>query len=282
MAILIDGKQLAQTQCELLRPEITALAGAGQTPGLAVILAGENIASEVYVRNKEKRAASLGINGKVIRLPATIAEEEIIEIIQSLNHDAGVHGILVQLPLPGHLNESAILSHICPQKDVDGFHPVNGGALLSGKPAVVPCTPLGIMKMLESIHAPLAGAHTVVVGRSNIVGKPVSLLLQLENATVTMCHSYTKDLACYTRQADILVAAAGRPHLIKGDMLKPGAIVIDVGMNTVNGKLTGDVAFDEAAKVASYVTPVPGGVGPMTIAMLMYNTVQAAKRAHTA
>lgn len=279
-AIRIDGKQQAAAFCEALIPKIQRLQAAGIQPGLRVVLVGEDPASMLYVRNKKKKAFSLGIDGQVLHMPGSATQEEVIAQIQAYNLDERVHSILVQMPLPLHIDAHAVIGSIAPHKDADGFHIHNMGALFSGKPAIVPCTPLGIIALIKSTGRPIAGAHAVVVGRSMIVGKPVSILLQQENATVTMCHSQTRDLGALTRQADILVCAIGQPEWIRGNMIKPGAVVIDVGMNRrEDGARCGDVAFEEASKVAGFITPVPGGVGPMTIAMLMGNTVNAAMRA---
>ncbi|HWR23029.1 MAG TPA: bifunctional methylenetetrahydrofolate dehydrogenase/methenyltetrahydrofolate cyclohydrolase FolD [Feifaniaceae bacterium] len=277
-ARLIDGKAVAAAARKALLGRIERLKQAGVTPGLCVILVGNDPASESYVASKERMAASLGMHGAVIRLPEETTQEELLERIGALNADALIHGILVQLPLPGQIDPSAVASAISPEKDVDGLHPVNAGRLLQREPCMVPCTPNGVIDLIKSTGTEIKGRHAVVVGRSDIVGKPAAILLMHHDATVTVCHSRTKDLADFTRQADILVCAIGRPGLITGDMIKPGAVVIDVGTSRVNGKLCGDVAFDGAAEVAGYLTPVPGGVGPMTIAMLMRNTVEAAER----
>ena len=278
-AKLISGKELAAELSESQARRAQTLRDRGIVPTLAVILAGEDPASAVYVRNKERSCEKVDIASRVIRLPETVEEAEILAQIDALNADPAVHGILVQLPLPRHLNEAAVLARVDPAKDVDGFHVRNAGLLLQGHPAVSPCTPKGILYMLKSAGVPLDGAHAVVVGRSNIVGKPLALLLLAENCTVTVCHSHTRNLAEITRQADILAVAVGRPGFITGDMIKPGAAVIDVGINRVDGKLRGDVDFDSALETASFLTPVPGGVGPMTVAMLMENTLEAACRA---
>lgn len=278
-AKLISGKELAAELSESQARRAQTLRDRGIMPTLAVILAGEDPASAVYVRNKERSCEKVGIASRVIRLPETVEEAEILAQIDALNADPAVHGILVQLPLPRHLNEAAVLARVDPAKDVDGFHVRNAGLLLQGHPAVAPCTPKGILYMLKSAGVPLDGAHAVVVGRSNIVGKPLALLLLAENCTVTVCHSHTRNLAEITRQADILAVAVGRPGFITGDMIKPGAAVIDVGINRVDGKLRGDVDFDSALETAGFLTPVPGGVGPMTVAMLMENTLEAACRA---
>ena len=278
-AKLISGKELAAELSESQARRAQTLRDRGIVPTLAVILAGEDPASAVYVRNKERSCEKVGIASRVIRLPETVEKAELLAQIDALNADPAVHGILVQLPLPRHLNEAAVLARVDPAKDVDGFHVRNAGLLLQGHPAVSPCTPKGILHMLKSAGVPLDGAHAVVVGRSNIVGKPLALLLLAENCTVTVCHSHTRNLAEITRQADILAVAVGRPGFITGDMIKPGAAVIDVGINRVDGKLRGDVDFDSAMETAGFLTPVPGGVGPMTVAMLMENTLEAACRA---
>ncbi|RKZ01698.1 MAG: bifunctional methylenetetrahydrofolate dehydrogenase/methenyltetrahydrofolate cyclohydrolase FolD [Candidatus Hydrothermota bacterium] len=278
-ATIIDGRAVANKVHEEVRYEVERLNSFGIEPFLAVILVGENPASKVYVRNKEKACGKVGIKTKTFKLPSDTTYEQLKNLILELNNDEKVHGILVQLPLPSHLPEKEILELVDPQKDVDGFHPYNLGRLLSGHPTVKPCTPLGIMRLLDEYDVDLKGKEAVIVGRSVIVGKPMWLLLLERHATVTTCHSRTADLSFHTRRADVLVVAAGRAKLIKGDMVKPGAVVIDVGINrTEEGKLVGDVDFDEVKEVASMITPVPGGVGPMTVAMLLYNTVEAAKR----
>lgn len=274
-AVLMDGKALAERIKETLRERVD---GMTVKPGLTVILAGEDPASKVYVRNKERACEKVGIRSRVIRLPDAVSQEELLAHIDAANRDEAVHGILVQLPLPRHIDGAVVLKAIDPKKDVDGFHVENAGALLSGAPGIAPCTPSGIMELLKDSGVPLEGAHAVVVGRSNIVGKPVALLLLQANCTVTLCHSKTRDLAAVTRQADILVAAVGRPRFITRDMVKNGAAVIDVGVNRcADGSLCGDVDFEQVREVAGRITPVPGGVGPMTIAMLMANTLRAAE-----
>ncbi|MBR6027740.1 MAG: bifunctional methylenetetrahydrofolate dehydrogenase/methenyltetrahydrofolate cyclohydrolase FolD [Clostridia bacterium] len=278
-ATLLDGKAMAQEVRALARERAAALAEKGRQPGLAVILVGNDPASEIYVRNKGRACEDTGIRSETIHLPADTAQETLEEEIARLNADPAIHGILVQLPLPAHLDADRALAAIRPEKDVDGFHPVNAGRLLAGQDTVLPCTPRGAMYMLKSTGLPLSGKEAVVVGRSNIVGKPMALLLLRENCTVTLCHSRTADLAAHTRRADILVAAVGRPGLITADMVKPGAVVIDVGINRVEGKVVGDVDFAGVRETAGWITPVPGGCGPMTIAMLMLNTVEAAERA---
>lgn len=275
----IDGKALAQRVRTEVAQRVQHLKNHGITPGLTVILVGEDPASQVYVRNKALACEQAGMNSDVIRLPADSSQDDLLELIQKLNNDEAIHGILVQLPLPAHFDEHAVIEAISAQKDVDGFHISNAGLLLTGKPLFRPCTPYGVMKMLEDEKVNLRGAEAVVVGASNIVGKPMMLMLQAEGATVTICNSKTKDLAAHTRRADVLVVAVGRPNMITGDMIKPGAVVIDVGINRLdNGKLAGDVDYESAKTVAGAITPVPGGVGPMTIAMLLVNTTEAAER----
>ena len=282
-AIRIDGNVLAAKVRDRIAAEVSALKARGVTPGLAVVLVGEDPASQVYVRNKVAACAKVGMHSVMHKLPAATTEAELLALIDSLNHDAAIHGILVQLPLPKHIAEKKVLEAVAAHKDVDGFHAENVGALMIGEPRFVSCTPAGCMEMLRDIGmTDLRGKHAVVVGRSNIVGKPMAMLLLHANATVTICHSGTKDLAAQCRQADILVAAVGRPRFIKADMVKPGAVVIDVGINRLpeseGGKLVGDVDFDAVNEVAGYLTPVPGGVGPMTITMLLQNTLVAANR----
>lgn len=279
-ATLIDGRIVSQAVREKIKAEREAFfARTGVNPGLAVILVGENPASQVYVRNKHRACLEVGFLSRVYTLPATTTEEELLSLISELNADAEIHGILVQLPLPAHISEEAVILAIDPRKDVDAFHPGNVGRVLTGNYDFVPCTPAGVMELLAYYGIDPAGKTAVVVGRSNIVGKPQGLLLLEKNATVTICHSRTPDLAAVTRTADILVAAVGREALITADMVKPGAVVIDVGMNrNAEGKLCGDVDFDAVSEVASYITPVPGGVGPMTITMLLRNTLTAAQK----
>ncbi len=266
-----------------MRDEVKAgttdfLAAHGRAPGLTVVLVGEDPASVVYTRNKEKQAKEVGLRGELVRLPAETTEAELLTLLARLNRDPAVDGILVQLPLPKHIREIAVLDAIDPAKDVDGFHPVNVGRLATGRPSLVPCTPWGCMRMLREAGASLSGARAVVIGRSNIVGKPMAQLLLAESATVTVAHSKTRDLPALAREADVLVAAVGRAEMVRGDWVKEGAIVLDVGINrTADGKLVGDVAFAEAAPRASFITPVPGGVGPMTIACLLENTLRAAR-----
>lgn len=278
MAVIIDGNKIAQEIRDTVRTEALALKEkTGIVPGLAVILVGENPASKIYVSKKAKACAEVGFLSREYMLPAETSEATLLSLINDLNKDKLIHGILVQLPLPKHIATDKIIAAIDPHKDVDGFHPYNVGALVTGNPLYVPCTPRGIMELIARTGIELAGKDAVVVGRSNIVGKPMALLLLAQNATVTMCHSKTKDLPTVTGRADVLIAAVGKPEMIKADMVKKGAVVIDVGVNRLdNGKLAGDVAFDEVADKASYITPVPGGVGPMTIAMLMKNTLDAA------
>lgn len=278
-AKLLDGRQMALELEEELKARVDALGKKGYIPGLTVILVGEDPASQTYVSNKEKACARLGIRSSTLRMPESTTQEELEAAIAEANADPSVNGILVQLPLPRHLDGDRALSLILPQKDVDGFHDINAGRLSRGLDCVVACTPKGALHMLKRAGIPIEGKEAVIVGRSNIVGKPMALLLLQENATVTVCHSRTADLAAHTRRADILVAAIGKPRFITEDMVKEGAVVIDVGINRVDGKLCGDVDFEPVARKASYITPVPGGVGKMTIAMLMDNTVSAAERA---
>ncbi|MBR2472334.1 MAG: bifunctional methylenetetrahydrofolate dehydrogenase/methenyltetrahydrofolate cyclohydrolase FolD, partial [Clostridia bacterium] len=275
---LINGKQIAKETYAELKERTEALAEKGIIPGLTVIIVGENPASMTYVASKEKKAAQLGWNSKVIRLEESISQAELIEVIEKLNADEGVDGILVQLPLPKHINELDVLEKIDPDKDVDGFHIVNSGRLFAGLDGFVPCTPKGIMKLIASTGVDISGKNAVVLGRSLIVGKPIALLLTAENATVTICHSRTADLREHTLRADILVAAIGKPKFVTADMVKEGAVVIDVGINRTEEGLVGDVDFESVKEKAGYITPVPGGVGPMTIAMLMENTVISAER----
>ncbi len=277
-ATLINGKQIAKETYAELKERTEALAEKGIIPGLTVIIVGENPASMTYVASKEKKAAQLGWNSKVIRLEESISQAELIEVIEKLNADQSVDGILVQLPLPKHINELDVLEKIDPDKDVDGFHIVNSGRLFAGLDGFVPCTPKGIMKLIASTGVDVSGKNAVVLGRSLIVGKPIALLLTAENATVTICHSRTADLREHTLRADILVAAIGKPKFVTADMVKEGAVVIDVGINRTEEGLVGDVDFESVNEKAGYITPVPGGVGPMTIAMLMENTVISAER----
>ncbi|MFE4141562.1 bifunctional methylenetetrahydrofolate dehydrogenase/methenyltetrahydrofolate cyclohydrolase FolD [Peribacillus sp. YIM B13472] len=279
-AQIINGKEIAESVRQEISKEVQQLRKKNIVPGLAVILVGDNQASQTYVRNKQKACEDLGMHSVLIKKPAELSQEELIQSIAELNQDDSIHGILVQLPLPGHIQEKAIIEAISPEKDVDGFHPINIGRMMTGQDAFLPCTPYGVMVMLEYIDYDLEGKHVVIVGRSNIVGKPAGQLFLNANATVTYCHSRTKDLAYYTKQADVVVAAVGKRDTITSDHIKEGAVVIDVGMNRNDeGKLCGDVAFDEVKNKASYITPVPKGVGPMTITMLMKNTVKSAQKA---
>ncbi|EOS8007696.1 bifunctional methylenetetrahydrofolate dehydrogenase/methenyltetrahydrofolate cyclohydrolase [Enterococcus hirae] len=278
MAELINGKELAEKMQAEIAIKVSELKTKSISPGLVVLLVGENPASQVYVRNKERSAKSIGIHSKVERYPSTISEETLFAEIEKYNQDPNFHGILVQLPLPKHIDEEKVLLAIDPKKDVDGFHPMNLGRLLAGNPDKIPCTPYGIMKMLAAYDIDLAGKRALVIGRSNIVGKPMAQLLLMADATVTIAHSKTTNLAELAKEADILVVAIGRGHFVTKEFIKPGAVVIDVGMNRdEHGKLIGDVKFDEVEPLASYITPVPKGVGPMTITMLMYQTVLAAE-----
>jgi methylenetetrahydrofolate dehydrogenase (NADP+)/methenyltetrahydrofolate cyclohydrolase len=278
-ARIIDGKAIARDLRSALKVRADALKARGMTPGLAVIIVGDDPASKVYVANKVKACEELGLHSEHIVMPYGTAENVLLAQIAELNNKPDIHGILVQLPLPKHIDSNKVLEAISPRKDVDGFHQMNVGALVTGKPGFLPCTPHGAMKLLEASGVEIEGKHAVVVGRSNIVGKPMALMLLQKNATVTICTSKTVDLARYTRDADILVVAVGKARMITGNMIKPGAVVIDVGINRMaDGKLCGDVDFDSAIDVAGWITPVPGGVGPMTIAMLMANTVWAAER----
>ena len=278
-AQLIDGNALSQK----LRTDVAARAAAlktrGITPGLAVVLVGDNPASQVYVRNKVKACQDAGLYSVLEKYEATLTEADLLARVEALNNDPAIHGILVQLPLPAHIDAQKVIEAISPAKDVDGFHIASAGALMTGMPGFWPCTPYGCMKMLESIGCHLRGKHAVVIGRSNIVGKPMALMLLAQDATVTVCHSRTPNLKEHTLQADVIVAAVGRRGLLTADMVKPGAVVLDVGMNRNDeGRLCGDVDFDGVKEVAGFITPVPGGVGPMTIAMLLVNTLQAAER----
>ena len=279
--MVIDGRAVARQVREEVRVGVERLRNDhGVTPGLGVVLVGDDPASRIYVRNKEKACAEAGIRSVEHLLPATVPEHELVALIGRLNEDPAIHGILVQLPLPDSMASDRVLRAVSPDKDVDGFHPVNQGLLLSGGQGFEPCTPLGIMKLLDSVGCELQGKSAVVVGRSNIVGKPVALMLLARHATVTLCHSRTADLDREVGRADVLVAAVGRAHAIQGGWIKPGAVVIDVGINrTSAGKLAGDVEFDAARERASWISPVPGGVGPMTISMLLSNTLESARRA---
>ena len=276
---IIDGKAIAAEIREEIAADVVTLKEQGVTPGLAVVLVGDDPASRVYVTMKEKACEKAGIFSDEHKLPAETTEAQLLALIEELNNDPRIHGILVQLPLPDHIDESKILESISPTKDADGFHPYNVGRLVTGNPLYQPCTPFGVMKMLEHTGVDLKGKEVVVVGRSNIVGKPVALMCLAQHATVTLCHSRTKDLPGKIAQADVVIAAVGRPEMIKGAWIKEGAVVIDVGVNRVGEKkLVGDVEFEAAKERASAITPVPGGVGPMTITMLLYNTVEGAKR----
>jgi len=280
-AQLIDGLALAKATRADVAARAAALTAQGRQPGLAVILVGDNPASQVYVRNKVKACEEAGIHSVLEKYDATMTEAELLARVDALNNDPTIHGILVQLPLPKHIDDHKVIESISPAKDVDGFHVASAGALVVGEPGFKACTPYGCMKMLESIGmGNLKGKHAVVIGRSNIVGKPMALMLLAANATVTVCHSGTADLGAMTRQADVIVAAVGKRNVLTADMVKPGAVVIDVGMNRNDeGKLCGDVDFDGVKDVAGWITPVPGGVGPMTIAMLLVNTLESAERA---
>jgi methylenetetrahydrofolate dehydrogenase (NADP+)/methenyltetrahydrofolate cyclohydrolase len=282
-AKLIDGNALASQIRATVAARVAALEARGTRPGLAVILVGENPASQVYVRHKVKDSNDIGVHSVLEKYDASMSEAELLARVQALNVDPAIHGILVQLPLPAHIDSSKVIETISPTKDVDGFHVASAGALMIGRPGFKACTPYGCMKMLESIGCNPKGKHAVVIGRSNIVGKPMAMLLLQAHATVTVCHSATPDLAHHTRQADIIVAAVGKRNMVTADMVKPGAVVIDVGMNrSDDGRLWGDVDFDGVREVAGWITPVPGGVGPMTRAMLLVNTVEAAERAAAA
>ena len=279
MAQIIDGKAIALKIREELKEEVEELEKQGVTPGLAVVLVGEDPASKIYVKNKKKAAEKAGIQSFEHHLPEDTPEAQLLELIERLNRDDSVHGILVQLPLPKHIDTTRVIEAISPDKDVDGFHPYNVGRLATGSPLFEPCTPKGIMELLKRSNIEVAGRDAVVVGRSNIVGKPVALMLLSQNATVTVCHSKTRDIEQKIGEADIVVCAVGRAEFVKGEWIKEGSVVIDVGINRLeDGRLVGDVEFEEAAKRASHITPVPGGVGPMTIAMLLANTVLSAKR----
>ncbi|RFU65653.1 bifunctional methylenetetrahydrofolate dehydrogenase/methenyltetrahydrofolate cyclohydrolase FolD [Peribacillus glennii] len=280
-AKLIDGKEIAKAIRKEIAEEVEMLSQKDIVPGLAVVLVGDNQASRTYVSNKQKACRELGMHSVLIELPESVSHQQLVEKINELNTDAAIHGILVQLPLPRHIDEKEIIESISPEKDVDGFHPINVGRMMTGQDAFLPCTPYGILEMLKFIGYSLEGKHAVVVGRSNIVGKPVGQLLLNENATVTYCHSRTDNLAEHAKKADVLIVAVGKRDTIGREHVKDGAVVIDVGMNRNDeGKLCGDVSFEEVRESASYITPVPGGVGPMTITMLMKNTVKSAKKAH--
>ncbi|MEY4977930.1 MAG: hypothetical protein RLZZ352_200 [Pseudomonadota bacterium] len=278
-AQLIDGNALSRQLRADVSARVSALKARGITPGLAVVLVGDNPASQVYVRNKVKACEDTGMHSVLERYEASMTEADLLARVHALNNDPSIHGILVQLPLPAHMDAHRVIETISPAKDVDGFHVASAGALMVGQPGFWPCTPYGCMKMLESIGYNLRGKHAVVIGRSNIVGKPMALMLLQQNATVTICHSATPDLKAMTLQADVIVAAVGKRNVLTADMVKPGAVVLDVGMNRNDeGKLCGDVDFAGVREVASHITPVPGGVGPMTITMLMVNTLESAER----
>ncbi|MBP0724409.1 bifunctional methylenetetrahydrofolate dehydrogenase/methenyltetrahydrofolate cyclohydrolase FolD [Bacillus sp. RG28] len=278
VANLINGKEISSQMKETLKGNVAELIQQGVTPGLAVVLVGDNSASRTYVNSKHKACNEIGVYSEVIELPESVTEEKLLEIVNQLNHDDKIHGILVQLPLPKHISEKKVIETISPLKDVDGFHPINIGRMMTGQDALLPCTPFGILKMIQTTGISISGKHVVVIGRSNIVGKPVGQLFLNENATVTYTHSRSKNITELTKQADILIVAIGVAKFVTAEYVKDGAIVIDVGMNRdENGKLCGDVNFDEVKEVAGYITPVPGGVGPMTITMLLHNTVKAAK-----
>lgn len=279
MATILSGKTVSARIKESMKAEVEALKAKGINPGLAVIIVGDDPASKVYVGRKEAMCVELGMHSEKYALPAETTQDELVALVEKLNCDKAIHGILVQLPLPKHLDEKAVINTIVPEKDVDAFHPVNVGKIMIGDYDFVPCTPAGIMELIAESNVEIEGKNCVVVGRSNIVGKPMSMLLLHKNGTVTTCHSRTKNINEITKNADILVAAVGKANFITADMVKPGAVVIDVGMNRLeDGKLVGDVDFDAVEKIAGAITPVPGGVGPMTISMLMKNTITAAKR----
>ena len=278
-ARIISGKAMSEEIRSEIKQRTEKLKNEkGIVPGLAVILVGNDPASEIYVKNKGKGCEEVGFHSKTIRMPENTGENELISLIRKLNQDPAIHGILVQLPLPRQIRENIVLAEIAPEKDVDGFHLLNVGSLMTGNEGVIACTPKGALKMIKSTGVDLNGKEAVVIGRSNIVGKPMAMLLLHENCTVTVCHSKTVDLAAHTRNADILVAAVGKSRFITADMIKPGAIVIDVGINRIDGKVTGDVDFENVSEVAGWITPVPGGVGKMTISMLLENTLEAAER----
>ena len=282
MATIIDGKELSKKLKEQMKDRVAQMRQQGIVPKLVVVLVGNNSASEVYVRNKHKACGEVGIESEVIKMPEETTQQELLDVVKGLNEDRTVDGILVQLPLPGQINEKVVLRSILPEKDVDGFHPVNVGLLSIGDDCYAPATPSGIIAMFKEYGIEIAGKHCVIIGRSNIVGKPMAALLLRHNATVTVCHSKTQNLGELTRQADIVIVATGRRHTLTADMVKEGAVVIDVGMNRNElGKLCGDVDFDEVKEKASFITPVPGGVGPMTITELLENTILAAQRHHS-
>lgn len=277
MSIRLDGKETARLVREKIKADVAAFSEKYKSvPTLAVIIVGSDPASEVYVRNKHKAAMEVGMKSEIIALPQDVSERDLLCEIQKLNEDRRISGILVQLPLPAHLDEQKVILSIAKEKDVDAFHPANVGRIMLGNPCFLPCTPAGVMELLHHYNIGIDGKHCVIVGRSNIVGKPQAMLMLRENATVTICHSHTQNLAAITKTADILIVAIGKPHAIGAEMVKPGAVVVDVGINRVDGKLCGDVDFDSVEKIAGYITPVPGGVGPMTIAMLLKNTLTAA------
>lgn len=280
MGMVIDGKAVSREVRKEIKAEVEGLQRRwGLTPGLGVILVGDDPSSHIYVRNKEKACKEVGIESKEHLLPDTVTEQEILAVVQSLNRDKSIHGILVQLPLPKHINSEKVLQAVTPDKDVDGFHPVNQGLLLSGGEGFRPCTPMGIMRLLESADCDPKGKNAVIVGRSTIVGKPIALMLLERHATVTICHSRTAGLGAEVGRADILIVAIGKPAMVRGEWVKNGAVVIDVGINRLpSGKLAGDVEFEIAKERASWITPVPGGVGPMTICMLLFNTLRSAKQ----
>ena len=281
-ASIIDGNALSALLRQQISDRVTALKSRGIKAGLAVILVGDNQASQVYVRNKVKACEQTGIHSVLEKHDAALSEADLLARVHALNHDDSIHGILVQLPLPAHIDAQKVIEAIAPEKDVDGFHVASAGALMTGLPGFWPCTPHGCMKMLEHIGYSLRGKHAVVIGRSNIVGKPMAMMLLQQNATVTICHSATPDLKAHTLQADVIVAAVGKRNVLTADMVKPGAVVLDVGMNRDDeGKLCGDVDFAGVSQVASFITPVPGGVGPMTITMLLVNTLESAERHST-
>ncbi|MGN8645439.1 bifunctional methylenetetrahydrofolate dehydrogenase/methenyltetrahydrofolate cyclohydrolase FolD [Gracilibacillus sp. HCP3S3_G5_1] len=280
-AEIIYGSELAQSLRDEMKEEVSNLREKGIIPGLTVVLIGDDPASKSYVKGKQKASDYVGVDSELIELPESTSQEELLTLIDTLNKKDSVHGILVQLPLPAHIDEQLIIEAISPEKDVDGFHPISIGRMMTGKDTFYPCTPYGIIQMMKSKNISLEGKHAVVIGRSNIVGKPVGQLLLSENATVTYCHSRTKNMEEYIASADILIVAVGKAHFISGEHIKEGAIVIDVGVNRIeDGTLTGDVDFDSAKEKASYITPVPKGVGPMTITMLMHNTIKSAKKAN--
>jgi len=278
MGIILSGKTMSEELTQLQIKRVESLHQQGIMPGLAVVLVGEDAASQIYVRNKGLACQTIGIYSRTIQLDDDASESELLQAIDALNADPQISGILVQLPLPKHLNEAKVLARVLPEKDVDGFHISNAGKLFTGQESVIACTPKGILYMLKQGGVPLSGKEAVVIGRSNIVGKPIAMLLLSENCTVTLCHSHTQDLKAHARRADILVAAIGKPRFVTADMVKPGAAVVDVGINRMDGKVVGDVDFEAVKDIAGYITPVPGGVGKMTISMLMENTLEAACR----